>query len=79
MLLAILNKSWLQNATKQLLFDHLPPILKQSKLDEQDMLYTAGDARINDILLWTLHMDLTVLTDQLELLYISYVWTYDVI
>ena len=47
MLRAILNKSWKQYLAKQQLFRHLPIIWKPSKLDEQDMLDTAGGARMN--------------------------------
>ena len=43
MLGAILNKSWRQHPTKQLLYGHLPPITKTIK-DEPDMQDTAGEA-----------------------------------
>ena len=47
MLPVILNKSWKQYLTKQQLYGHLPPSQTPSKLDEQEMWDTTGEAKTN--------------------------------
>ena len=46
MLRAILNRSWQQHPTRRQLYGHLRPITKTYKLDEADMLDTAGEAKM---------------------------------
>ena len=75
MLQAILNKSWKQHPTKQLLYGHLPPITK-TILDELDMWDTAGEVGTNSY--GPLHMDKQKQDDQLELTYNSSVLIHDV-
>ena len=47
MLHAALNKSWKHHPHKKQLYNHLPPISKTTQVDEEDMLGTAGEARMN--------------------------------
>ena len=68
MLQAILNKSWKQHPTKQLLYSHLPPISKTTQVKRtrhKDELISNADE-------W-------VLVDQQELIYSSSVRTQDVV
>ena len=54
---------------------------KPSKLDGQDMHYTAGELSMNSYAMFSygpLHMDEQVLVDQLELIYNSSIQTQDV-
>ena len=81
MLWAILNKSWRQYPTKQLLYGHLPPSEKVSKLDEPDMRDTAGEVGTNSWVTYIcgpLHMDEQRQDDQLEPTYNSSVLIQDV-
>ena len=55
MLHAIFNKSWKQHPQNSSCKTTVLPSLKPSKLDEQDMLDTAGDDKlISDVFLWTI-------------------------
>ena len=45
----VLNRSWKQYHTKQLC-SHLTPISQTSEYDEQDILATAGEVKMNSIL-----------------------------
>ena len=47
MLYDALNKSWKQHIIKEQLYDHLPLSHKPSEWDEQDLLNTAGEVRMN--------------------------------
>ena len=51
--------------------------LKPFKLDEQETLLEKQE--IIDVLPWTLHVDVPVLVNQLEIIYNSFVWTQDVV
>ena len=56
MLWAILNKSWRQYHTKQLLYGHLPPITKTIKIRRTrhaEHCRRSRDELISDVLLWT--------------------------
>ena len=56
MLRAILNKSWRQHHTKQLLYGHLPPIMKTIKIRwtrQVGHCWRSRDELISDVLLWT--------------------------
>ena len=56
MLQAILNKSWRQHPTKQLLYNHLPPITKTIKVRRTrhaGHCWRSKDELISDVLLWT--------------------------
>ena len=60
MLRAILNKFWRQYPTKQQLYGHLPPITKTIKFRRTRHAahrWRSRDELINDVLLWTLHVD----------------------
>ena len=53
---AILNKSWRQHFTKQLLYCHLPPIMKTIKVRwtrHAGHCWRSKDELISDVLLWT--------------------------
>ena len=53
---AILNKSWRQHPTKQLLYGHLPPITKTIQVRwtrHGGHCWRSGDRFISNILLWT--------------------------
>ena len=57
MLPAILNKSWRQHPTKQLLYGHLPPITKTIQVRRTrhaGHCWRSKDELISDILLWNL-------------------------
>ena len=70
MLRAVLNIFWKQHPTKRQFYGHVSPISKkQSKLDEQGMQHTGGEARTKSsvtISYGPLHMDVSVLADQGE-------------
>ena len=56
MLRAILNKSWRQHQTKQLLYGHLPPITKMIKVRwtrHTGHFWRSRDELISDVCLWT--------------------------
>ena len=56
MLRAILNKSWRQHPTKQLLYGHLPPITKTIQVRQTrhaGHCWRSRDELIRDLLLWT--------------------------
>ena len=56
MLRAILNKSWRQHATKQQLYEHLPPISKTIKIRRTrhaGHCWRSRDEPLSDVLLWT--------------------------
>ena len=56
MLRAVLNTSWRQHPTKQLLYGHLPPITKIiqiSRTRHAGHCWRSKDELINDVLLWT--------------------------
>ena len=56
MLRAILNKSWRQQPTKQLLYNHLLPITKTIEVSQTRNVghcWRSKDELISDILLWT--------------------------
>ena len=56
MLRAILNKSWRQHPTKQQLYGHLPPIMKNFKIRRTrhaGHCWRSRDALISDATLWT--------------------------
>ena len=53
---AILNKSWMQHATKQKLYDHLPVISKSIQIRRSrhaGQCWRSKDELISDVLLWT--------------------------
>ena len=55
MLRAILNKSWRQHPTKQLLYGHLPPITKTiqvRRIRHAGNCWRSRDELIRDVLLW---------------------------
>ena len=55
MLWAVLNKSWRQHPTKQLLYGHLPPITKSIQVRRArhvEHCWRSKDELISDILLW---------------------------
>ena len=65
--------SWKQHPTKRHLYGHLPSISKIIQVDELDMRDTAGEARMNSLVMFfygPLHMEVPVLADQQELIYI---------
>ena len=65
MLRAILNESWKHPPQ---LYGHLPPISKTIKLKRKRhavKYWRSKDELISDVLLWILHMNVPVLTDQL--------------
>ena len=56
MLWAILNRSWRQHPTKQLLYGHLPPITKTIKVKRTrhaGHCWRTRDELISDVFLWT--------------------------
>ena len=56
MLWAILNRSWRQHPTKQLLYGHLPPIMKTIQIRwtrHAGHCWRSRDELISDVLLWT--------------------------
>ena len=56
MLRAILNKSWKQHPTKQLLYDHRTTIMKTIKVrwtKHAEHCWRSGDELISNLLLWT--------------------------
>ena len=72
MLRITLNKSWKQYLTKQQLYGQLPPSLKPSELDEQDIRESAGEARTISLKTFfhgPLIMDVSVLVNLQELTY----------
>ena len=82
MMQVVMNKSWKQHPTKQQLYGHLPPISKPSKSNEEKMLDTAGEVRLNSEVTCSsgpLHTDEQVLDDFLELIYSSSVRTQDLV
>ena len=52
MLRAILNKSWRQHPTKQLLYGHLPPITKAIQVRRTRLCWRSKDELISDVLPW---------------------------
>ena len=74
MLWAMLNKSWRQHPTKKQLYGHLLPSWKLLKLDEPDMLDTAGEIGTSSWAMYScrpLHMDEQRQDVQLEPTYSS--------
>ena len=53
MLLAILNKSWMQHFTKQQLYGHLPPVIKIRRTRHAGHCWRSRDELISDLLLLT--------------------------
>ena len=56
MLRAILNKSWRQHPTKQLLYGHLPPVTKTIQIRRTrhaGHCWRSMDELVRDVLLWT--------------------------
>ena len=56
MLQAVLNKSWRQHTTKQLLYRHLPPILKTIQITwtrHAGYCWRSKEKLISDVLQWT--------------------------
>ena len=74
MLQAILNKSWRQHPTKPQLYGHLPPITKTIQIKRTrhaGHCWRSRDELISDVLLWTPHMAVKRLDNQLEHTYSS--------
>ena len=56
MLRAILNRSWRQHSTNQLLYGHRPPITKTIQISltrHAGLCWRSSDELISDVLLWT--------------------------
>ena len=53
MLWAVLNKSWRQHPTKQLLYRHLLPILRTIQIRWAGHCWSSKGKLISDVLLWT--------------------------
>ena len=73
MLWAILNKSWKQQPTKQQLYDRLPSISKTMlvwRTRYAGHCRWSKDELMSGVLLWTPHMNVTMLADQRGLMYI---------
>ena len=79
LLRAILNKSRKQHLTKQQLYWHLPPISKtiQARWTRHVEHYWRSKNKIVTFFYGPLHMDVSVLADLQELIYISSVRTQD--
>ena len=79
MLHAILDKSWMQQPTKQQLNGHLPPISQTIQVRQtrhEGHCRSSKDEFLSDILSWTITYVL-VLADQQRLAYFSSVQTQD--
>ena len=82
MLQAILNKSWKKLPTKQQLYGHLPPISKTVQVRQTrhaGHCWRSKDKLISDVFYGPHHMDVLLLAEQQKPIYISPVWTYDVV